>query len=245
MGMPTIQLFSFPSLDSTSLEARRRLSSCALPFAVHSEVQTAGYGQQGRTWQSPRGNLYITLALPLTGLHHPLPLLPLRAAVTVARWIETVWQVPVKLKWPNDIMHKGRKLAGILCETSLQDGVAESVLIGVGINVQCAPEENLGPGAYPSVALAELVSDSGWTVGGSQQWAELLLERWAALWEMNRADILREFTALQLGPGEKWVSTEGLVYRDSGISEAGFLQLEGNGERIELVSGSHGFRWVP
>lgn len=245
MAMPTIQLFSFPSLDSTSLEARRRLSSCALPFAVHSETQTAGYGQQGRTWQSPVGNLYITLALPLKGLRHPLPLLPLRAAVTVAQWIKAVWQVPVKLKWPNDIMHNGRKLAGILCETSLQDGIAESVLIGVGINVQCAPEENLGPGAYPSVALAELVADPGWAMGASVQWAELLLERWGSLWEMDQAAILQEFVALQLGPGEKWVSPEGLVYRDCGISETGFLQLERGGEKLELVSGSHGFRWVP
>ncbi len=243
--MRPISLLSYSSLDSTSLEARRQLETCPLPFAVHADEQKSGYGQQSREWISPVGNLYITLALPLAGLTHPLPLLPLRVAITVARWIESVWQVQVQLKWPNDLMHNGRKLGGILCETSLQDGAAQSVLIGIGINVQHAPDEDLGPSAYPSVALADLVSDPGWVMGGSKQWAELLLERWYALWEMSHEEILSGFSQLQIGPGEKWVSAEGLVYRDCGISEAGFLQLEREGERLELVSATHGFRWVP
>ena len=244
-----MQLFSFSTLDSTSLEARRRLGNCSLPFAVHCDEQTAGYGQQNRTWQSPVGNLYITLALPLAGLVHPLPLLPLRAAVTMARWIESVWQVPVRIKWPNDIMANGGKLAGILCETSLQDGVdAQSVLIGIGLNVQRAPEEGLPSDAYPSIALAALIADPGWTMGASRQWAELLLERWPALWKMSHTDILSGFRQLQLGPGEKWISQQGKIYIDQGISEAGFLQLmqeEDPQDKVELISATHGFRWMP
>ena len=100
--------------------------------AVVAEEQTAGRGRRGRTWDSSaRAGLWWSLLLRPHIPADRLGWLPLVVGVGVARGLHAAAGVQVELKWPNDVLVSGRKLAGILAER-LADG---SVVVGVGINV--------------------------------------------------------------------------------------------------------------
>lgn len=104
------------------------------PFAVIATRQTGGMGRYGRHWKSPAGGLWLTFA------DHPLPAselsaAPLAVALAVCQALENQHSSLSKLqiKWPNDVYCRGRKLCGILCESSLS-GANPHFLAGIGIN---------------------------------------------------------------------------------------------------------------
>jgi BirA family biotin operon repressor/biotin-[acetyl-CoA-carboxylase] ligase len=101
-------------------------------MVVLADQQSAGRGREGRPWVSPRGGLYLSVLLrPRVA---QLGLLPLAAGVAV---VETAAEhgVSAQLKWPNDVLVGGRKLAGILAEAASGAGGAEWVVLGIGLNV--------------------------------------------------------------------------------------------------------------
>ena len=109
--------------------------------AVIAIQQQAGRGQWGRQWQSPPGGLYLSLSLA--------PHLPaqLAAQLTICgAWgIATIlreYDLPVSLKWPNDLALSGRKLGGILTETRVKQGFISKAVVGVGINLTNPVPEN-------------------------------------------------------------------------------------------------------
>lgn len=145
-------------VTSTNAVARRIVAECAandlsLPQAIIiAGEQTAGRGRNDRTWSSPAGKgIYATFML--TRSTSELPLMPLAMAVAVARFVIDVFAVDVKVKWPNDVLASGRKLAGILTEARVQEDRA-FLIVGVGINVDPVSSADR-PNA---VALAELTS---------------------------------------------------------------------------------------
>jgi BirA family biotin operon repressor/biotin-[acetyl-CoA-carboxylase] ligase len=103
---------------------------------VLADEQTGGRGREGRTWVSPPGSLYLSVLLrprfPGVGL------LPLAAGVAVAEAVDELG-VRTELKWPNDVLAGGRKLAGILCEAASGPAGVEWVVLGVGVNVTLDP----------------------------------------------------------------------------------------------------------
>ena len=114
-------------------EVERRAAQAAPEgTVVIAEEQTAGRGRRGRTWESSaRAGLWWSLLLRPRVPADRLGWLPLIVGVGVARGLRSAVDVEVALKWPNDVVVDGRKLAGILAER-LADG---SVVVGVGINV--------------------------------------------------------------------------------------------------------------
>lgn len=100
---------------------------------VVAETQTASRGRWGRRWVSDTGNLYFSV------LFRPdadvLPLLNPLAGSAVARAIRKVAGITPSIKWPNDIMIEGRKVAGILAESALSGSRVEYAVVGVGVNV--------------------------------------------------------------------------------------------------------------
>ena len=109
---------------------------------VLADGQTAGRGRRGRTWHSPPGlNLYCSLILCL----HPnqagyLTIIPQASALAVADAIADATGLQCRLKWPNDVMIRDKKVAGILCE-SIGGQPATSVVVGVGINANSRLED--------------------------------------------------------------------------------------------------------
>jgi BirA family transcriptional regulator, biotin operon repressor / biotin---[acetyl-CoA-carboxylase] ligase len=108
------------------------LAGAAEGIAVAAEEQTAGRGTKGRTWHSPPGmGLYVTFLFRPPAGHALLPLV-----VGVALHRAAAEAAPeVRLKWPNDLVWKGRKVAGILCEGGAAPGGGRFVTAGFGINV--------------------------------------------------------------------------------------------------------------
>src|SRR4051795_2926852 len=129
-----------PRVASTNLVARRIVNECidnelSLPQAmIVAGEQFAGRGRNQRTWSSPAGKgIYATT---LFGCRvHELPLVPLEMANIVASYLREVFAIDARVKWPNDILANGRKIAGILIEGRVQEERAY-LLIGTGVNVE-------------------------------------------------------------------------------------------------------------
>ncbi len=112
-------------------------------FVVHAMEQTKGKGRHGKVWHSPVGNLYLSILLRPECLADEAGQLSFVSALAVASALDTYLPAErVKtLKWPNDIFVDGKKIAGILIETSLVRGRVESVVVGVGLNVSAPPPD--------------------------------------------------------------------------------------------------------
>jgi BirA family biotin operon repressor/biotin-[acetyl-CoA-carboxylase] ligase len=127
------------TVDSTN-QALKALAVNGEPegAAVVSDAQTAGRGRRGRTWVSPPGcGLYISLLFrPRSWEPACAPRMPLMIAVAAAEAIEAVAGIAPGIKWPNDLMLKGRKLAGILCEADMDPEQIQFIVVGIGINVR-------------------------------------------------------------------------------------------------------------
>ncbi len=142
----------FETIDSTNDEALRRIEAGAGGGEVILAArQTAGRGRHGRDWDSPPGNLYLSVTVdPPTG--RPAGELAFVAGLAAAEAIEaaTGGAARVQLKWPNDLMLGGRKLGGLLIEGAT--GAARPTLaLGLGVNLVRFPED----ASYPATSLAE------------------------------------------------------------------------------------------
>ena len=139
------KIIYYKQLDSTNT----KLTELAREGADHGTVvvadaQTAGKGRRGRTWESPAGeNIYMSVLLRPTFDASLAPMLTLCMAYSVAKVLEAKGFEDVKIKWPNDLVINGKKVCGILTEMQMNGSQIESVIVGVGINVnvQAFPEE--------------------------------------------------------------------------------------------------------
>ncbi|NJO94584.1 MAG: biotin--[acetyl-CoA-carboxylase] ligase [Hydrococcus sp. RM1_1_31] len=104
------------------------------PIVAIASQQTAGRGQWGRQWQSHRGGLYLSVAIDLN-ISRPsnAPHLTLLSAWGIADTLRR-YDIPVGIKWLNDLVLDGRKLGGIKCETHIQQEKITQAVIGVGLN---------------------------------------------------------------------------------------------------------------
>lgn len=150
---PAYRLIELDSVASTMEEARHRAEEGAEDGTlIWAKEQLKGKGRQGRTWASPRGNLYLSLILRPECAPATAAQLSFLASVALGEAVGAVAppMVEVTFKWPNDVLFNGRKGAGILLESkSAPGGEIEYVILGMGVNVQSHPEES----AYPATSL--------------------------------------------------------------------------------------------
>lgn len=157
-------LYYLPETDSTNSWAKANLDRFGPVGAVYTTNQTAGRGRLGRSWTNAAGQaLYYTVVLR-TPLAQPSTL-PLFASLAVADVLKERYGVDCQIKWPNDLLLNGKKIAGILCE-----GLPEqnTLLCGIGINL-AQPQSCFDAAELPhasSLALqgadVNLESDPGW-----------------------------------------------------------------------------------
>ncbi len=145
-------LLSYDSLDSTNEEAKRLAAAGGQHGAViWANEQTNGKGRDGRQWQSMAGNLHFSLLLRPHLSVESLPELSFVTSLALFRTVKTLVEndTEIAIKWPNDLLLAGAKLAGILLETC-HDGKGDPwVIIGVGLNVERHPEI----AGYPTTSL--------------------------------------------------------------------------------------------
>lgn len=136
--------YYFPQVDSTNAMARRMLKGAGIPpgTVVAAGRQTGGKGRRGHFWDSPPGGLWFTLILNPQLPLQQTALLSLACAVGVCRALPDFLDGgKAEIKWPNDIMVNGHKMAGILLETAGEVDAAEYVIAGIGVNTNIAREQ--------------------------------------------------------------------------------------------------------
>jgi BirA family transcriptional regulator, biotin operon repressor / biotin---[acetyl-CoA-carboxylase] ligase len=216
LGTPRLHL---ASTDSTNTRARA-LAARGAPHGtlVTARAQSAGRGRQRRTWSAPAGRALLCSLL----LREPPRLLPLAAGVAVAEVAGT----DAKLKWPNDVLIGGRKVAGILVEGRPQE---RWVVVGIGVNVALREPD------FPA-ELRGLAGTLGLEPEAIEPTLERLLralERWVAADAPTVLDGVRSRDAL-LGQPLRWAGGEGV---GAGIDGDGNLVVETSGGRLVLGAG--------
>jgi BirA family transcriptional regulator, biotin operon repressor / biotin---[acetyl-CoA-carboxylase] ligase len=150
------RLVFYATLDSTNEEAKRLARSAAEEGTlVWALEQTAGRGRRGRTWASPPGNLYTSLILQPRCPVDRAAQLGFVAALAVGDTLASTCEKPLdalSYKWPNDVLLRDCKVAGILLESEFGEGeFPKFVVIGVGINLVSSPRET----EFPATSIAE------------------------------------------------------------------------------------------
>lgn len=144
------------SADSTNALALRLGPSLVRPTWFLAHEQTAGRGRRARPWVSPRGNFHATLALKPKGPASEVALRSFAAALALRDALAAVTGTPaaLSLKWPNDVLLNGGKVAGILLESMASGQEVSCLAVGIGVNLIAAPDPALvEAGAVPPVSL--------------------------------------------------------------------------------------------
>ncbi len=131
------EIVYFPSIGSTNDEAKRMADNdCKEGTLVIAEYQTGGRGRKGRSWVSPSG-IGIWASIVVRPQISPLKAagLTLVTAVSICRALRVITELPVKIKWPNDLRINYKKIGGILTELNTETEKVNYAVIGIGINV--------------------------------------------------------------------------------------------------------------
>ncbi len=202
---------------------------------VVAEEQTQGRGRRGRTWASPaRLGIYATLLLRPALEAARVPLIAFAASVGLARALEEAAGTKVEIKWPNDLVLHGRKLAGLLAEARTYEE-RPAVVVGLGINVNMAREDL--PEEFRDQATSLLLATG-------RKWdRSLLLERLLERWEEEHFRLLRDGGSeiLLRWKERSWLREGTLVRAELGdeVLRGIFRGLEPGGEmRLEVEEGA-------
>ena len=218
--------------DSTNERAREVAGAGAPSGAiVTASEQSEGRGRRGRTWSAPAGKALLVSAIlsPLQAKH---ALLPLAVPLAVCEAVESLAPMECRVKWPNDVWHEERKLAGVLIEAQ----PPEWAVIGIGLNVSIEPDEfpddlrqpasSVGHGADTEEALEAVCAALG-------RWVDVPVDRVVA--EFEARDALRGREITWTGAGGEEGDGSGVA---DGIDERGNLVVvTDDGERLSLGSG--------
>jgi BirA family biotin operon repressor/biotin-[acetyl-CoA-carboxylase] ligase len=169
---PGYRLLCYDSIGSTNEEARLRARDGSEEGTlVWALEQTAGRGRRGRAWNSPRGNLYLSLILRPDCPVDVAAQLGFVTALAVGAALRSIMPRIERLayKWPNDVLIDGRKIAGVLLESETVGSEKLSFLVvGVGVNLAASPRGT----EFPATSITE--------EGLAEIMPEVMLEKFAA-----------------------------------------------------------------
>ena len=189
----------------------------AAPLAVLARRQRFGRGQRGRSWLSPAGGAWISAALPWPADPTAAAAPGLAVAVGLALELEDLG-LPVQLKWPNDLLLDGRKIAGLLPRLRLRGGVVRWAQVGVGLNGRHRLLPAAAAVSLPAPALAARV---------------LRALEWAVAHAAQR-ELVRRAAEERLGLPLPPLQHEGLDWQVEGLDGDGCLQLRHGSRRLTL-----------
>ena len=135
---PNFSIHFYPKLDSTNEEAERQFyQQLKPPFAIIAGKQTQGRGRLGREWQSQKNsNLYCSVLFAPNIAPEKLQQFTLWAGIEVCKTLRNYLDDDcLKIKWPNDLYYKGKKLSGMLTEAKIDTDRMHTIVFGIGINI--------------------------------------------------------------------------------------------------------------
>lgn len=227
---------------STNADLLARAATLSAPLLLIAEHQTAGRGRAGRSWLSAPGHsLTFSLAWRFEGGLPALTGLPLAVGTALAETLGRLGQ-PVQLKWPNDLLKDGDKLAGILVETQAA-AAGTWAIVGIGLNLALPDEleERIGRPAAAVPWLARMDRDALMAAvldGLAQALREFAAKGFAAFsarWNLLHAYQGQPVTIIDRGE----VLHEGLA---AGVDDGGRLLLDTEQGRIAIVAGDVSLR---
>jgi BirA family biotin operon repressor/biotin-[acetyl-CoA-carboxylase] ligase len=243
------RVFGFDEVGSTSTEAAKAAGAGDVGEVWFAALkQTAGRGRRGRAWETPSGNLAASLMIVPQSDPAVAATLGFVAGVALNRALGAVLPQGVvrqgidganriALKWPNDVLADGAKLAGMLLEAHKRPDGQQAIVIGIGVNIVSAPQGL----PYPATSLSELgVALSAETLFTA------LAEEWIAAYELwdggkNIATVLRLWRDAAAGIGsEVAIAQDGNVVRGvfETIDDSGRLIVRSNdNSRIAITAG--------
>ncbi len=177
-----LSLRLFDDCPSTNDAALRLLADGEpAPFACVTRRQPAGKGRRGRTWSGAHeGNVYATVAARPMIPPARASLLPIRAGLNLCRRLSRESGLDLRLKWPNDLLVKGRKTAGMLAESTVETDRVTALVFGVGLNVN--QSRSLIPDELRDTATS-LAAEKGADLDLEAVTAAVIEEILAAIWE--------------------------------------------------------------
>lgn len=234
------RLIRYKTIGSTNDEAKRLAQAgAAAGTLVWAEAQRAGRGRRGRPWQSPPGNLYLSLLLRPTGSAAQAAQLGFVAALALGDALEPLVgpSHTLRFKWPNDVLLDGQKLAGILLESETAAGEGVTfVVIGIGVNLAAAPSGT----EFPATSLA-VAGIGNATPGVLLEAFAHHFEPWHRRWLAEGfAPVRRAWLTRASGLGEEVrvrLERATLVGRFLDLDEEGALLLEGEEGRRRVAAG--------
>lgn len=140
---------------STNADAFRLAEDGAIEgTVVLADSQSGGKGRRGRVWSSPAGvNLYCSVVLRPAIMPHEAPQLTFLSAVAVARAIELTTKLTPEIKWPNDLLVSGKKVAGLLNEMSAETDGINFVILGIGVNLNMTADQFPDDLRHPATSI--------------------------------------------------------------------------------------------
>lgn len=233
----------FDSVDSTQNIAHRLvLEGCEEGTVVLAEEQTSGRGRMGKSWHSPKGKgIWMSVVLKPRIPLKQTSQLTLLTAVALCRTLNEMLPVEVGIKWPNDLLIDGRKISGILLESSGEDDRLNYVVAGIGISA------NMEKNDFPEELLDKATSlrmESGQTIDRIalicrfleqlEQLYFLYLQQGFSpirtLWEALTITLNR---TIRIQTREGWMEGTALSIDDMGA----LTVRTGSGETVKLYSG--------
>ena len=133
-----IPIYYYNTVDSTNLQSERLFSNgVSPPFCVIGIQQTKGKGRLGRKWQSQcNKNLYASIMLSPKKSPQKLQSFTLWAGIEICRSLKRILpNIPLKVKWPNDLYCRNKKFAGMLTEARIDQDCIQSIIFGLGLNI--------------------------------------------------------------------------------------------------------------
>jgi len=208
---------------------------------VIAEEQTAGRGRMGRAWLSPgHANLYLSLLLRPSMQADQVFVLTMVMALATIDGVEAVSGLGPRIKWPNDLYVRGRKLGGILTEFSVKDRAVEYVILGLGLNVNWNPGEEQGI-SYPATSILE---ETGNKISRNELLVEILRsfeDCYGRVLDENIAEFYDKWNeqSMLLGKPVEIKTTDGSLFgRALRIDRKGALVIEDdNGREQTILSG--------
>ena len=147
-----MKIFGFNTLPSTNTFAVEHFDEYQNQDIITAIVQTSGKGRKGRKWSSENGGLYFSLILkPSNQNIEQISSLTQIMAISVCKTVRNLG-AKAYLKWPNDVLFKGKKFCGILSEAVLENNILKGLVIGVGVNI----EQKVIISDKPFTTLAEM-----------------------------------------------------------------------------------------
>ena len=229
------RLLFFQEVGSTMDEAVRRAErGTEEGTVVVAETQTASRGRQGRAWVSQTGNLYLSVVLYPS--LQTLPFLNSLCGVAVVRAIANISGLKPRIKWPNDILLDGKKVAGVLVESAIAGDQVHHSIIGIGINVALDADEidEIAGGAI------SLNHASAGDIPRDELLREILQQLDALYIQLNHGDTpIEEWEELLDTLGQRvrvnWQGEEYVGFAD-GIDAQGSLLLREDSGRIRTLA---------